>query len=94
MASAERGVLTVSSGIAALIGIGLTLSIFLANVIFRAGRHDARIEALEQWRGSIRQDMHEISDKLETLSTNVKHLSTLLEERTERRVGPPRPLPT
>lgn len=83
------------AGIAVLI----TFSTFLANVIFRSGHVtgalETRVSALEAWRGTIRFDMHEISDKMEALVVEMKALHTLIEERTERRAftrpptGPP-----
>jgi len=73
------------AGIAVLI----TFSTFLANVIFKTGRVtgelETRVEALEHWRGTIRTDMHEISDKMEALLIGQQSLHTLIEERTERR---------
>jgi uncharacterized protein (UPF0335 family) len=45
----------------------------------------ARVEELERWRNNMRQDMHEISDKLEGMGEELKHLVTLIEERTDRR---------
>lgn len=75
-------------GVYAIIGILLTFSIFLANVIYRTGHLSARVEEIERWRLTIRQDMHEISEKLEDMTTSLKHLATLIEERTERRIIP------
>lgn len=69
-----------------LIGILLTFAIFMANVIYRTGHLSARVEELERWRIDIRKDMHEISDKLETMTTALQHLTTVIEERTERRL--------
>lgn len=69
-----------------LFGVALTLAIFIANVIFRAGHNSARIEELERWRLSMRVDMHEISEKLERQTTEISRLTTVIEERTERRV--------
>lgn len=68
----------------ALIGAMVTLALFLGGVIFRMGHQSARIEALESWRGSIRQDMHEISEKLEAVGVDLRHLTTLIQERTTR----------
>ena len=73
-------------GIYTIIGILLTFSIFLSNVIFKTGHISARVEALEKWRIDIRNDMHEISDELKNMSTALKELSTLIEERTDRRI--------
>lgn len=70
------------------IGVLLTFAIFLANVIYRTGHLSARVEELERWRETTRQDMHDISDKLELVSNNLKHLATLIEERTDRRLVP------
>ena len=74
-----------SAGLYTIVGILLTLSIFLANVVFRMGHIAARVEGLETWRTHIRTDMHEISDKLEEMNTYLKYLATLMAERTERR---------
>ncbi len=63
----------------------ITLALFMTGVIFRMGHQAARIEALENWRGSIRQDMHEISDKLSDVGEELQRLGTIIQERTERR---------
>ena len=70
----------------ALVGSIVTVLLFLAGVIYHAGKLAARVTSLEEWRKGIRQDMHEISDKLELISTELKQLMTLVDERTERRV--------
>ncbi len=67
------------------IGLLITFSTFLATVIYRSGHLSARVEELERWRGNLRLDMHEISEKLEGLTAAVHGLQTLIEERTERR---------
>lgn len=84
--------------IVGLLGITVTLAIFTATAVFHLGRLTARVdaieknpplkdrlEAMEKWRETIRHDMHEISDILERVGQELKHLSTLIEERTERR---------
>lgn len=71
----------------ALVGSVVTLAIFVATVIFRMGHQSARIEELEKWRGSIRLDMHDISDELKTVGEELKRLATLIEERTSRHRG-------
>jgi hypothetical protein len=76
----------------AILGVLLTLAIFLANVIFRTGHLSARVEELEKWRINMRQDMHEISDNLIEVKSSLKELKTLIEERTERRNFATRPL--
>lgn len=68
-----------------IIGILLTCTTLLSTVVFRAGQLSQRVVELERWRGTIRQDMHEISDSMLAMATELKRLSTLLEERTERR---------
>lgn len=79
------------AGIAVLI----TFSTFLATVLYKtgnlSGRLEHRVEALEEWRGTMRSDMHEISEQMRDLVVEVKALHTLIQERTERRVRP-RPL--
>lgn len=70
----------------AAVGILLTFAIFLANVIYRTGHLSARVEELERWRINVRQDMHEISEKLEELGNCIRTLTTVIEERTERRM--------
>jgi DNA anti-recombination protein RmuC len=74
----------ISGSVYTIIGILLTFSIFLANVIYRTGHLSARVEEIERWRTNIRQDMHEISEKLEEVGNTLKYLATLIEERTER----------
>lgn len=69
------------------VGVLLTFSIFLANVIYKTGHLSARVEELERWRTDVRKDMHEISDRLEEVGTELRRLTTLIEERTERRLG-------
>lgn len=69
----------------ALVGSLVTLALFIAGAIFRMGHHAARIEQLEQWRATIRLDMHEISRSLEVMSIELKRLAVLIEERTHRR---------
>jgi hypothetical protein len=69
----------------AIFSILVTFSIFLANVIYRTGHLSARVEALEVWRANVRNDMHEISDKLEVIVTDISKLTTLVDERTNRR---------
>lgn len=71
-----------------IIGILLSFSVFLANVIFKMGRMDARVESLEAWRLTIRQDMHEISAILTNMTKELGRLATLIEERTDRRIVP------
>lgn len=68
-----------------IIGILLTFSIFLANVIFRMGHLSARVEELERWRERIHTDISCISEILEKVRVELKHLATVIEERTERR---------
>lgn len=71
----------------AALAVLVTFSTFLATVIFKMGGIAARVEALEAWRVSVRNDMHEISDTLTNISVELKALLTIIEERTERR-GP------
>jgi uncharacterized membrane protein YfbV (UPF0208 family) len=75
-----------SSPLIAVLGSLVTLSIFVAGVIYKMGHHAARLESLENWRNNVRNDMHEISEKLELVSNQITNLTTLVEERTERRV--------
>lgn len=48
-----------------------------------------RIEAVEEWKKSVRGDMHEVSEELRTLAGEVKQLRTIIEERTDRRDNSP-----
>lgn len=75
-------------GFYTIVGMLLTLAIFLAHVIFKSGHTVARVESLEQWRINVRQDFHEVSEKLEELNGAVRHLATVIEERTDRRSAP------
>ena len=80
----------------AALGVILSFSIFLATVVFHTGRStgklESRMDELERWRGTIRQDMHEISDRIEALGNKtteltgaIHGLTTLINERTDRR---------
>lgn len=62
-----------------------TLMIAVLGLAFRAGKLDSRVESLEVWRGTIRTDMHEISDQITGLSLQVANVETLIRERTDRR---------
>ncbi len=77
-----------TASIIGILGIILTFSYFISNVIYRTGHLSARVEALEAWRGSIREDMHEISDKISAMNESLKELKTVIEERTEKRQYP------
>lgn len=74
------------SWIIGVFGSLVTLGIFVAGVIYKMGHHAARLQSLEEWRFNIRKDMHEISEKLEGISNQVSSLTTLVDERTERRI--------
>ena len=67
-----------------LTGSIITVAIFTGTIIFRMGHQAARIEELERWRTSIRQDMHEISDALDAVRVELQRLGTTIEERTNR----------
>jgi hypothetical protein len=80
------------AGIAVLI----TFSTFLANVIFRSGHVtgalEMRVTALENWRSTMRVDMHEVSEKIEAASVKMevalvelRAVHQLIDERTDRR---------
>ncbi len=70
----------------AAVALLITFSTLLGNVLYRSGHLAARVEALETWRGNIRNDMHEISKELGILSGQVASLITVVEERTDRRL--------
>ena len=72
----------------AAVGILITFSTLLGSALFRIGHLSARVEALETWRGHLRADMHEISDKMGRLISEMSALRTLVDERTERRAEP------
>lgn len=69
----------------ALAGILLTLSMFLAGCIYWTGHLSARVQELERWRVDMRKDMHEISETLQGISRQLAQLTTMVDERTERR---------
>lgn len=71
-----------------LLGTIVTVAIFFAGVIYKMGQHSSRLESLEEWRRNIRIDMHEISEELKKISSQVSNLTTLVVERTERRHEP------
>ncbi len=68
-----------------LLGTIVSIVSLTIGVVFRLGRSDARLEALEDWRRSIRDDMHEISEQMQALGKAMTALTTIMEERTERR---------
>lgn len=68
------------------VGVLLTFSIFLANVIYKTGHLSARVEELERWRMDVRKDLHEVSDNINEMKNAVERLTTVIEERTERRL--------
>jgi len=74
-----------TAAVIGILGLILTFTIFVIQVVFKLGHHSARLEELEKWRGAIREDMHEISDRLEAMTKSMEKLTTLIEERTERR---------
>jgi hypothetical protein len=69
-----------------IIGILLTIATLVGNVVYRSGHLSARVESLEEWRINVRQDMHEISEKLEENNKLIHQVIVLVEERTERRL--------
>jgi hypothetical protein len=77
---------------------GLILTVMEGNkrVAYTQGHQAARVEALEAWRVNMRVDMHEISETLQEMrvgqtqvSADLRALTQLMIERTERR-GTPR----
>lgn len=75
-----------SAGLWTIIGILLTFATLLSHVVYRTGHLTARVEEIERWRINIRQDLHEISDRMEEMNMLIKQLAVLIEERTERRL--------
>ena len=73
----------------AALGVILSFAVFLATVVFHTGRStgklESRMDELERWRGTIRQDMQEISHILTDMKVEFGRLSALIEERTDRR---------
>ena len=70
----------------AVVGILLTFALFLAGVIYKLGHMAARVEELERWRGRMLATMHEVSESINSMTLELKKLSTLIEERTDRRL--------
>lgn len=70
------------------IGILVTVLLFLAGVIFNAGKMSARLDALEKWRETNWLDIKSISENLIQMSNKLKELATLIDERTDRRHEP------
>lgn len=71
----------------AIVGVLLTVVTLLGGVIFKMGHTSARVEALEAWKMTMREDMHEISEILTGVRGELKRLATLIEERTDRRAS-------
>lgn len=68
---------------------GLALLITFTQLVglslYKIGHLSARIEELEKWRVNIRNDLHEISDRMEHMALAIEGLKTIIEERTDRR---------
>lgn len=73
--------------IGAVVGL-VSLAIALGKIIFDSGRASARLDSLETWRNNVRNDMHEISEKITNIETGITSIKTIIEERTERRSIP------
>lgn len=78
--------MTVTALVLGLIGAVVTLAIFVSTLIFRMGHQTARVEALEQWRTSVRSDFHEVSDQMEALKIGFAEVRTIIDERLPRRL--------
>ena len=74
----------------AVVSITITILIVLVtgliNLSYRQGHTTARVEALEVWRGTVRGDLHEVSEKLTAIEITLAKLMTLVRERTDRRL--------
>lgn len=81
-----------AAAIVAIVGVAITTLSLLAAAFYRIGHISARVEELEREREAMRQYMHEISERLEDVARSLQQLSTIIEERTVRRV-PVRDLP-
>ncbi len=67
--------------------LGLAASILtISTIAFWLGHHAARIASLEAWRTNVRTDFHEVSDQMSHMSKQMATLTTLIEERTDRRL--------
>lgn len=71
----------------AIASIGVTVSIFISQLIFKSGEQSARIKVLEDWRVSTRLDLHEVSDRMERIANEMIALKTMIDERTEKRIS-------
>lgn len=49
------------------LALEVTVAIFLAGIIFAAGRLTSRVESLEDWRGEVKGDLHRIRDGIDRL---------------------------
>lgn len=74
-----------TAGLYTIIGILLTLVTLLSSVVFRIGHLFARVEIIEKWKVTMRDDMHEISTILTGLRAEITGLTKIIDERTERR---------
>lgn len=68
----------------------ISLLIVFTNLIglslYKIGHLSARVEELERWRLRMLEDLHEISDRMEQMSLEIRGIRTLIEERTSRRI--------
>lgn len=67
----------------ALLGSIVTIGIFVLSLFLKLyrmdGDHTARLVQLEIWRSNVRNDMHEISDRMEENSNQITKITTMLE---------------
>lgn len=75
------------TGWVAVITLCLTFAVLLGQCLYKVGHISARVESLEAWRVNVRNDLHEVSDKLESMALAINGLRTVIEERTERRLS-------
>lgn len=57
----------------AVIGVIVTLTLFVAGCIFQAGKLTARVEALEQWRSEQREQMNQIFEAIRALERLIRN---------------------
>lgn len=74
--------------IAAFIGAITPISIFVFGLVLKMGQMMQKIESLEEWRGNIRKDFWEVSEKIERLIVGQAELFRIVDERTDRRSVP------
>ncbi len=66
-------------------GILITLATLLGNALYKSGQHSIRLVSLETWKDEASERHEALMTRVDTMGNKFEQLSTIVEERTERR---------